>query len=156
MTSRHCGRSRTLPFDLAGRAGQVGTSGPLAGLKRPVATAVGAEGGVLGALSASSLVVEAALQVGEAGENLGGDLVSYEETAATAEGEGKGVQGAVPRSSFAAVEAASEGTVMQHINAASCQQGSAEGLRTSSAGCPGLQRIDHRVPSWAALVSLVL
>ena len=31
---------------------------------------------------------------------------------------------------------------MQHIDAASCQQGSGECLRTSSAGCPGLQRID--------------
>jgi hypothetical protein len=31
---------------------------------------------------------------------------------------------------------------MQHINAASCQQGSVEGLRSSSAGCLGLQRID--------------
>ena len=30
----------------------------------------------------------------------------------------------------------------QHINAASCQRGSVEGLRSSSAGCLGLQRID--------------
>ena len=76
-------------------------SGPLARLvvgaasQVTAATAEGAEGVVLGALPAPSLVVEAALQVGETGENLGGDLDSYEETAATAEGGGGGVQGAV-------------------------------------------------------------
>ena len=58
MTSRHCGRNTTLPVDPAGMAAQVGTSGPLAGLKCPVATAEDVEGVVLGALPASSLVVE--------------------------------------------------------------------------------------------------